>query len=379
MSNKFWTELVHRLHPYVPGEQRLGQDVVKLNTNENPYPPSDKVFEALRAVDGHTLRRYPDPESNSLRETLAEYHKRDKAEVFVGNGSDEILGLAFMAFFTGREALQYPELSYSFYPVYCDLLNIQSQVHSLNSDFSIDMHAFENNGGGIVFPNPNAPTSLAVPLDAIEALLQRVPDTLVLVDEAYVDFGAQSAIPLIDKYDNLLVSHTFSKSRSLAGMRLGAAFGQASVIDALNRVKNSFNSYPVDAMAQAAGQASLNDDAYYRLTINNIIKTRDNTTSELRKRGFTVLDSASNFIFASPPNNTAGALFEHLSASGILVRYWNTELLSSWLRISIGTDDDMAKLLSEVDAFSQQQSTAASESSMDAADVSANDVGTDRC
>jgi len=239
MPTKFRSALVERLSPYVPGEQRDGKNIVKLNTNENPYPPSPHVLNAIATVDGHALRRYPDPESISLRRSLANYHQLDVAEVFVGNGSDEILALAFMAFFTrksdGDAALQFPELSYSFYPVYCDLLNIKSHVQPLLSDFSIDMDKFENNGGGIVFPNPNAPTSLAAPAASIEALLKRVPDTLVLVDEAYVDFGAQSMVRLINKYPNLMVTHTFSKSRSLAGMRLGAAYANSNLIETLRK------------------------------------------------------------------------------------------------------------------------------------------------
>jgi len=356
MSSKFRSTLVERLTPYVPGEQRNGDKVVKLNTNENPYPPSPQVLNAIAAVDGHALRRYPDPESLELRGVLADYHGLDVAEVFVGNGSDEILALAFMAFFTakstdagGTAALQFPELSYSFYPVYCDLLDIKSQPLPLRKDFSIDMDAFENNGGGIVFPNPNAPTSLAASAKSIEALLKRVPDTLVLVDEAYVDFGAQSMIGLVNTYPNLVVTQTFSKSRSLAGLRLGVAYANSHLIQALIQVKNSFNSYPVDALAQQAGVASVQDQHYYQQSIEKIINTRNLTSEALKSRGFRVLDSAANFLFASPADKNAGALFEHLNQSNVLVRYWRNELLSDWLRISIGTDEDMQQLLAAID------------------------------
>jgi len=349
MSQQFWTELVQRLTPYVPGEQRPGSNTVKLNTNENPYPPSPQVLAAIQAISGAELSRYPDPESSELRSTLASYHKLDISEVFVGNGSDEILAMAFMAFFSGDQPLQYPELSYSFYPVYCELLNIEKRPLPLNDDFSIDLDAFEDNKGGIIFPNPNAPTSIAETVDAIEHLLQRVPNTLVLVDEAYVDFGGKSVVGLISRYPNLLVTHTYSKSRSLAGMRLGAAFGHSDLINGINRVKNSFNSYPVDAVAQVAGVASLKDEAYYRATVGKIIATREWTSDELRKRGFKVLDSAANFIFVSPQDDQAGALFEHLSDTGVLVRYWDSAALSSWLRISIGTDEEMKTLLSAID------------------------------
>ncbi len=353
MSDQFWSDLVQRLTPYVPGEQRSGDSIIKLNTNENPYPPSPKVLEVLASADADALRRYPDPESVELRQALAQYHTLDQSQVFVGNGSDEILALAFMAFFTTKfnasPALQYPQLSYSFYPVYCDLLDIPSKLTALNQDFSIDMDAFENNAGGIVFPNPNAPTSLAQPASSIETLLQRVPDTVVLVDEAYIDFGGESVISLVHKYPNLLVSQTFSKSRSMAGMRLGAAFANPSLIEALMRVKNSFNSYPVDAVAQRAGVASLNDETYYLRTTKKIIQTRTTTSAALKQRGFSVLDSSANFVFASPPNNTAARLFEYLNARGVLVRYWSSDLLKNWLRISIGTDAQMQELLSAID------------------------------
>jgi len=349
MQNVFWTTLVQRLTPYVPGEQRHGDDIVKLNTNENPYPPSDDVLSALKQVDGDALRRYPDPESVELRRSLAQYHGLDVSQVFVGNGSDEILALSFMAFFTNGQALQYPKISYSFYPVYCDLLEIEKQVHPLLADFSINMSAFTDNRGGIIFPNPNAPTSLAEPASAIEALLERVPNTLVLVDEAYVDFGAQSVVELINRYPNLVVSQTFSKSRSLAGMRLGAAFANPSLIEALSRVKNSFNSYPVDAVAQRAGVASISDKAYFQQTMQRVIATRNDTSKALRSRGFQVLDSAANFIFVSPKDGNAASLFDKLNRHGVLVRYWGTDELAAWLRISIGTEADMQKLLDVID------------------------------
>lgn len=349
MPNVFWTTLVQRLTPYVPGEQRHGDDIVKLNTNENPYPPSAEVLSALSSIDGDALRRYPDPESLELRHSLAQYRNLDESQVFVGNGSDEILALSFMAFFTNEQVLQYPQLSYSFYPVYCDLLGIEKQVHPLLADFSIDMSAFTDNGGGIIFPNPNAPTSLAVSAQSIEALLKRVPNTLVLVDEAYVDFGAQSVVSLVNRYPNLVVSQTFSKSRSLAGMRLGAAYANPELIEALSRVKNSFNSYPVDAVAQRAGIASIHDEVYYQRTLQKIINTRNTISTQLTTRGFRVLDSAANFIFASPADGNAAALFDKLSRHGVLVRYWDSEELKAWLRISIGTEADMEKLLAIID------------------------------
>jgi len=352
MSNVLWTELVRRLTPYVPGEQRHGDNIVKLNTNENPYPPSKEVLKAIAEVDGDMLRRYPDPESRELRECLAEYHNLEMSQVFVGNGSDEILALAFMAFFTNGQPLQYPKLSYSFYPVYCDLLGIEKQVHELETDFSINMTLFEDNRGGIVFPNPNAPTSLAAPVDAIKELLARVPHTAVLVDEAYVSFGAQSVVDLVKQYPNLIVSQTFSKARSLAGIRLGAAFANPELIEALSRVKDSFNSYPVDAVAQRAGIASLRDETYHRQTVAKIIATREETVAELEQRGFRVLESSANFIFVSPANGNAAALFDELNRRDVLVRYWRSDELAAWLRITIGTDDEMKKLLAVIDEAS---------------------------
>lgn len=347
---RFWTETVNRLTPYVPGEQRAGDDIIKLNTNENPYPPSPRVIQAIHALGGDQLRRYPDPESVALRQSLASYHGIALENVFVGNGSDEILALAFLAFFTNGRALQYPDITYSFYPVYCDLYGIQSSTVSLDDDYTLPLERFRANEGSIIFPNPNAPTAIATPQDQIADLLTRHTEQLMLVDEAYADFGAQSAIPLIHDYPNLLISHTFSKGRSLAGMRLGAAFGDPSLIEGLQRIKNSFNSYPVDALAQAAGVASLDDESYYRDTVSAIVQTRQWTVKQLQQRGFEVLPSAANFVFARAPHNSAAQLFQKLSKAGVLVRYWNSPRLDAWLRISIGTDEDMQKLMKCIDA-----------------------------
>lgn len=347
--NRYWSELARRLTPYVPGEQRSGVDIVKLNTNENPYPPSPAVLDAIGGVSGDALRRYPDPDAAELREALARYHGVQPQQVFVGNGSDEILAMAFMAFFTGDKPLQYPDISYSFYPVYCDLLNITPATVALDDDFQLNLNAFDTNSGGIVFPNPNAPTAMDVKTDAIEQLLTRAADQVVLVDEAYADFGARSAVELIDHHPNLLVSRTFSKGRSLAGLRLGVAIGDTNLIDALRCVKDSFNSYPVDAIAQAAGIASLGDEAYYRQTIERIVQTRTDTIAQLQARHWQVLPSSANFVFASPADGNAAAVFEHLSACGVLVRYWNKPRLQPWLRISIGTDDEMARFFTAID------------------------------
>ena len=347
---RFWTDTVNRLTPYVPGEQRSGIDIVKLNTNENPYPPSPAVMQAIHGVKGDALRRYPDPESVELRQVLADYHGVGLENVFVGNGSDEILALAFLAYFTNHRRLQYPDITYSFYPVYCDLYGIESRTVPLEADFTLSLDRFIPNDGSIIFPNPNAPTAIATAYDAISQLLSVHTEQVMLVDEAYSDFGARSVVPLIHSYPNLLVSHTFSKARSLAGMRLGVAFGEASLIEGLQRVKNSFNSYPIDVLAQAAGVASINDVAYYEQTNQAILNTRSWTCAEFEKRGFKVLPSAANFVFAQAPDNRAEALFEQLGSKGVLVRYWNKPRLDSWLRISIGTDDDMRRLMACIDA-----------------------------
>jgi histidinol-phosphate aminotransferase len=348
---RYWTELARRLTPYVPGEQRSGANIVKLNTNENPYPPSPDVLTAISQVSGDELRRYPDPDATALREALARYHNVEPGQVFVGNGSDEILAMAFMAFFTGSRPLQFPDISYSFYPVYCDLLNITASTVALDDRFQLDLNSFSSDGGGIIFPNPNAPTAIDVDTASIEKLLGRTTDQVVLIDEAYADFGAASAVELIDKYPNLLVSRTFSKGRSLAGLRLGVAIGDENLITALRCVKDSFNSYPVDAIAQAAGIASLNDEPYYRKTTEQIIQTRTHTIKQLESRSWQVLPAAANFVFASPQMENAADVFKYLSDEGILVRYWNKARLDQWVRISIGTDSEMAQLFAALDRY----------------------------
>lgn len=345
----FWTDTLKRLTPYVPGEQRSGDSIIKLNTNENPYPPSPAVLRALQRVQGDQIRRYPDPESLDLRQSLASYHKIAVENVFVGNGSDEILALAFMAYFTNGKSLQFPDISYSFYPVYCDLYNIPQSTIGLEADYSLNLDKFKPNAGAIIFPNPNAPTAMATPAHAVKELLIKHDSELLLVDEAYADFGAQSVIPLISDYPNLLISQTFSKGRSMAGLRLGVAFGSKNLIEGLQRLKNSFNSYPVDVLAQAAGIASLNDEAYYRKTIERIIANRQFTTDALLERGYEVLPSAANFVFAKPSATKASDVFNRLSEASVLVRYWDKPRLKDWLRISVGRRTDMQRLLSVLD------------------------------
>ncbi len=347
--SQYWSSLLSQLSPYVPGEQRSGENIVKLNTNENPYPPSKQVIQAISDVDGTQLRRYPEPASQSLRIALAQYHDLDAAQVFVGNGSDEVLALAFMAFFTNAQPLVFPAITYSFYPVYCKLYKIPFIELPMHDDFSIDWSGLPKQIGGIVFPNPNAPTGLACSITHIENLLANNPAKVVLIDEAYIDFGAQSAVSLVDRYPNLLVTQTFSKGRSLAGMRIGAAFGHKDLIAGLDRVKNSFNSYPLDVVAENAALASLQDESYHREHVNKIIAGREWLIEQLEARDFDVLPSAANFVFAAPRHVSAKQLHLHLNSCDILVRYWDKPLLHDWLRISIGNADELQQLISAID------------------------------
>jgi histidinol-phosphate aminotransferase len=343
--SRYWTDIVNQLDPYVPGEQPQDQQYVKLNTNENPYPPSPKVIAALEAYDKQRLRLYPDPESRVLRETLATRYGVDIENVFVGNGSDEVLAHAFQAFFKQDKPLLYPDISYSFYPVYCGLYQIDFQTIPLTADFSINVDNYRIEHGGIIIANPNAPTGRALALSDIEKLCQG-SSSVVIIDEAYIDFGAESAIPLTLKYDNLLVIQTFSKGRSLAGLRLGYAIGHRDLIEGLNRIKNSFNSYPIDSLAQAAAVASIEDEAYFQQGCQQIIETRESMTQQLRELGFTVLPSAANFIFAKHETCAAEELYLQLKQNGVLVRFFNKPVINNYLRITVGTDAD-SKILIE--------------------------------
>jgi len=346
----YWTEKVRRLHPYVPGEQPRDQQTIKLNTNENPYAPSPRVIQAIQAVLDDRLRLYPDPEALQLRQAIAEQLETGVENIFPGNGSDEVLALTFQAFFGSNKALLYPDISYSFYPVYCNLYGIEARQIPLTANLTLDLMDYDADNGGIIFPNPNAPTSKAITLDAIEALLQRNTESVVVVDEAYVDFGTETAVPLTARYPNLLVTRTFSKSASLAGMRVGFAVGHAGLIEALVRVKDSFNSYPLDLLAQTAATAAITDQAYLRTTCQRIIRTRHSTSVSLRALGFDVLDSASNFLFVTHAGFDAGELAADLRSSGILVRHWRTPRIRHYLRITVGTDDEMQKLVTELRA-----------------------------
>ncbi|WP_041523966.1 histidinol-phosphate transaminase [Gilvimarinus agarilyticus] len=350
--SKFWTDVVRQIEPYVPGEQPKITGLIKLNTNESPYPPSPAVAKTVDSDAIDLLRLYPDPNATELTQALADYYQLDFGQVFVGNGSDEVLAQLFMAFFQGRGQLLYPDISYSFYPVYCELFGVPATTIPLRDDFSLALDDYQADAAGIIFPNPNAPTGMGVALDHIEALLRARPHTLVVVDEAYIDFGGQSAASLVPHYDNLLVVQTFSKSRALAGMRVGFALGQRDLIEGLERVKNSFNSYPLDRLAQRAATAALKDELYFQACCAKVVATRQRMTDALTDWGFHVLPSQANFIFAKPPAGIdAETLASQLREHKILVRYFKRERISDYLRISVGTDEQTDSLLNVVESL----------------------------
>lgn len=343
--SKFWSQVVRELEPYVPGEQPQIDGLIKLNTNESPYPPSPEVVKLMTADAIERLRLYPDPNSKKLKATIAHYYSVKAEQVFVGNGSDEVLALAFMAFFQQQKPLLFPDISYSFYPAYCKLFSINAELIPLREDFTIDLGDYARANGGIIFPNPNAPTSIGKPLAEIEQLLQQNTDSVVIVDEAYIDFGGTTAISLVDKYPNLLVVQTLSKSRALAGARVGFAIGHPDLVNGLDRIKNSFNSYPLDRLAEAATVAAFEDEAYFQACRSKIIATRQWTVTELEALGFQVLPSQANFVFAKPKANNAAALAQTLREHKILVRYFNAPRINEFLRITIGTDEQMQQLI----------------------------------
>ncbi len=349
--SRYWSAFVHNLQPYVPGEQPKMANLVKLNTNENPYGPSPKVLEAIQMGVSDRLRLYPDPTSHELKQTIADYYKVNTANVFVGNGSDEVLGHIFHALFQHEPPLLFPDITYSFYPVYCQLYKIDYQTVPLTADFQIDINDYLRDNGGIIFPNPNAPTGCVLSVDEIERLLQQNQDSVVVVDEAYIDFGGETAIPLTQKYPNLLVTQTLSKSRSLAGMRIGFAVGHADLVEALVRVKDSFNSYPLDSLAEAAAVAAFRDRSYFKETCDKVIQSRDKVTKGLQELGFEVLPSAANFVFTRHPEYDAADLAAGLRKEGVIVRHFNKRRIDQFLRITIGTPSENQHLLSVIDTL----------------------------
>ncbi|HEX3638071.1 MAG TPA: histidinol-phosphate transaminase [Paraburkholderia sp.] len=354
--SRYWSDVVHRLTPYVPGEQPVAAHPVKLNTNENPYPPSPRVLEAIRqelGATGGSLRRYPDPTARKLRETVAAYHCIRPEHVFAGNGSDEVLALTFKALLKHDKPLLFPDITYSFYPTYARLFEVDYRTIALDDSFGINVDDYTAPNGGVLFPNPNAPTGRPLPLGEIERLLARNTESVVVIDEAYVDFGAESAIVLIDRYPNLLVIQTVSKSRSLAGMRVGFAFGNPELIDALTRVKDSFNSYPLDRLAQVAAVAAYEDDAWFRENCAKVMASRERLAAGLTAVGFEVVPSAANLLFARHEGYDAAMLVARLTEKEIFVRHFKAARIDQHLRISVGTDAECDLLLDALrDIFS---------------------------
>lgn len=350
--SRFWSKVVHELTPYVPGEQPKLSRLIKLNTNENPYGPSPKVLQALRAEAADSLRLYPDPNSDVLKTAIAEYHGLTPAQVFVGNGSDEVLAHVFQALLKHDAPLLFPDITYSFYPVYCGLYGIDYKTVPLTQTFEINVDDYRRPNGGVIFPNPNAPTGRLLSLAEIERLLQFNSDSVVVIDEAYVDFGGESAVALVNRYPQLLVVHTLSKARSLAGLRVGYAVGHADLIEALVRVKDSFNSYPLDRFASAGATAAMQDKAYFEQTRNKVIATREKLIAELEELQFDVLPSGANFIFARHAYRDGAELTAKLRERSIIVRHFKSPArIAPYMRITIGTETEcqvLAAALAEI-------------------------------
>ncbi len=344
--SRFWSSLTHELKPYVPGEQPRMADMVKLNTNESPFGPSPRVLEAIRGEATDTLRLYPDPQAVALRAALATYHQVRPEQVFVGNGSDEVLAHVFAALLKHDAPLLFPDITYSFYPVYCRLFGIASEAVPLDSALQIRVADYRRPAGAIIIPNPNAPTGVALARAEIVTLLEDHPDAPVVIDEAYVDFGAETAVALVASHPNLLVVQTMSKSRALAGLRVGYAIGDADLIEALNRVKDSFNSYPLGRPAQAGAIASLEDEAYFQESRRRVIEGRERLNRGLVRLGFDVLPSSANFVFARHAAHEGAALAAALRQRAVIVRHFPSPRISDYLRISVGTEEQIDRLLS---------------------------------
>jgi histidinol-phosphate aminotransferase len=365
MNAKYWSAIARDLTPYVPGEQPRLANLVKLNTNENPYPPSPRVLAAINeelGADGERLRLYPDPSTTRLRQVIADYHDLAIDQVFVGNGSDEVLAHVFLGLLKHELPILFPDITYSFYPVYCRLYGIEYRSVPLDAHFALQVEDYRQANGGVIFPNPNAPTGCLLPLADLERLLQDNTESVVVVDEAYVDFGGNtaSAIPLIAHYPNLLVVQTLSKSRSLAGLRVGFALGHSGLIEALHRVKDSFNSYPLDRLALAGAVASFEDQAWFEQTRTAVVRSRDRLVSQLQALGFEVLPSAANFVFARHPLCDAGQLATDLRSRSIIVRHFRQPRIEQFLRITVGTDtqcDQLIQALSEIISPPNNQNT----------------------
>ncbi|MDD6189089.1 MAG: histidinol-phosphate transaminase [Clostridiales bacterium] len=345
---KLWSKRIQELEAYVPGEQPKDRRYIKLNTNENPYPPSPAAVAAMENAVGDTLRLYPDPECTELVEAIAARFGLEKNRIFVGNGSDEVLAMCFPAFFDSDRPILFPDITYSFYPVYAGLYQVPYETVALNEDFTVPVEGFLRPNGGVIIANPNAPTGIALPIKAIERIAAGNPESVVVVDEAYVDFGGETALPLIAQYPNVLVVRTTSKSYSLAGLRVGWAMGDPGLIAALNTVKNSINSYTLDRVAIAGGAAAIADAEYFGSCCERVIATRERSMAALRELGFHCLPSAANFIFAAPTKIGAEELVKKLREHGVLVRYFKKPRIDGFLRISVGSDEEMDALIAAV-------------------------------
>lgn len=340
-----WRDNLIKIEPYVAGEQPNKVDFIKLNANENPYPPSPEVLRAVREFDAACLKKYPSANAVPLVRAISEREGLDASRVFAGNGTDDVLSMCFRAFFNSKKPIIFPDITYSFNTVWCDILGIPYETVPVDGEFNINAEDYSRENGGVVIANPNAPTSIGRDLDFIRSILDKNRDVVVIVDEAYVDFGGVTASPLLREYDNLVITRTFSKSRSMAGMRLGWAMGSSDAIAAIYAAKDSMNSYPIDSIAQAAGVASIKDEEYFQATIKRVIATRDRLTRELRSMGFKLPDSSTNFVFATHPDISAREIFEHLKTKDIYVRWFNKPRIDNYLRITVGTDEDTGKLI----------------------------------
>jgi histidinol-phosphate aminotransferase len=346
--SRFWSKTVKNLTPYVPGEQPKLSQLIKLNTNESPYGPSPKALAAIASANTDGLRLYPDPNSDSLKQAIAKVHGLKSDQVFVGNGSDEVLAHAFLGLLKHEDPILFPDITYSFYPVYCNLYDIAFENIPLQEDFSIDIKKYIRKNGGIIFPNPNAPTGRALPLADIRALLESNTESVVVIDEAYVDYGTESAVTLVNQYPNLLVTHTLSKSYALAGLRVGYAVGHPDLIEALERVKNSFNSYPIDKLAMTGSVAAIEDQEYLHKISKAVIQTRETLVKDLSQLGFETIPSQANFVFTKHPSKDAAAIAAALREKHIIVRHFKLPRIDQHLRITIGTDAQCAALIKEL-------------------------------
>lgn len=346
-----WMKNLRDIEPYVPGEQSKEKNIVKINANENPYPPSPEAIKAINEFECNRLRFYPDANALEFKKALAEFYGVSVENVFLGNGSDDVLALSFQAFFNSDKPIAYPDITYSFYPVWCRLFNIPYKNYPLDDNFRINPEDYKEQNGGVVIPNPNAPTSLGEGREFIERIMEYNKDSVVIIDEAYVDFGGYSSVELTKKYENLLITGTFSKSRSLAGMRIGYAIGSKTLISVLEAVKNSYNSYTLNSVSMAAGTAAIKDRAYFESTVSKVIATRQRVAEELRALGFTVLNSQTNFLFATHNAISIKDYFEWLKAQKVFIRYFNLPRINNYVRITIGTDDEMNVFLNKTKEY----------------------------